>query len=150
MAGLPYKIKGNGGTSTLRTDENVDGFMEVIEEMIEENSIWFEEGTYQGGTTREVESINVYNEEFNGIGKFKRSTGEFMIFCQPDEDEIDDLMATGNFGGQTGWFSGQAKNLPPNQSSQPNVDNEMTPINSFESYVLGVTPVDSSASDWQI
>lgn len=148
LAGLPYKVKGNGGTSTLRTDETVDAFMDVIKEMVEDpNNIWFEEGIYQGGTTREEESINVYNEEYNRIGVFKRSTGEFITFCQPDEDEIYDLMATGNFGGQTGWFSGQAKNLPPNQSSQQNVANEMTPINSFESDVLGVTPVDSSAPD---
>jgi len=55
-------------------------------------------------------------------------------------------MQTENFGGQTGWFSGQAKNLAPNQSS-----NGITPTNSFESDVLGVTLVDgSSARDWQI
>lgn len=181
LAGLPYTIKKSGGTSTPITEENVDVFIDVVEGIVENpNSIWFEEGTYQGGTTREVESINVYNEEYNRIGIFKRSTGEFITFCQPDEDEIDDLMTTGNFVGQTGWFSGQAKNLPPNQSSQQNVANEMTPINSFESDVmgitpapefssvdevpnqgftplnsfesdvLGVTPVDFSAPDWQI
>jgi hypothetical protein len=147
LAGLPYFIKKNGGTSTLRTEKNVDVFTDVVEEIVENsNSIWFEGGTYQRGTTREVESINIYNEEKNRVAIFKRSTGEFITLCQPDEDEINDLMQTENFGGQTGWFSGQAKNLAPNQSS-----NGITPTNSFESDVLGVTLVDgSSARDWQI
>jgi hypothetical protein len=61
LAGLPYKIKKNGGTSTARTEENIDRFMDVVEEIVENpNSIWFEDGTYQGGTDREVESINIY------------------------------------------------------------------------------------------
>jgi hypothetical protein len=147
LADLPYSIKKNGGTSTLRIEKNVDVFTDVVEEIVENpNSIWFEGGTYQRGTTREIESINIYNEEKNRVAIFKRSTGEFITFCQPDEDEINDLMQTENFGGQTGWFSGQAKNLAPNQSS-----NGITPTNSFESDVLGVTPVDgSSARDWQI
>jgi len=181
LAGLPYKIKKNGGTSTLRTEANVDTFMDVVGKIVEDRkSIWFEEGSYQGGTTREVESINIYNEEENRIAIFKRSTGEFITFCEPTDIEIDDLMETGNFLGQLGWSSGQAKNLPPQVNSQQNVANEMTPIdsfesnvmgmtpspefspvdevpnpgftplNSFESDVLGITPVDSSASDWQI
>lgn len=123
--------------------------MDVVGEIVEDpNSIWFEEGIYQGGTTREVESINIYNEDENRIAIFKRLTGEFITFCQPDEDEINDLMETGNFGGQTGWFSGQAKNLPPNHSSQQTVSNEITPVNTFESDVMGITPLDSSSSDY--
>lgn len=67
--------------------------MDVVEKIVENpNSIWFEEGTFQGGTTREVESINIYNEEENRVAIFKKSTGEFITFCQPDEDEINDLM----------------------------------------------------------
>ena len=140
LAGLPYTINTKGGTSTPKTEENVDIFMGVVESVVEDpNSIWFEEGTYQGNTTREVESINIYNEEKNRVGIFMRSTGEFITFCQPDEDEINDLEKTGNFGGQTGWFNGQAKNLPPQQ----NVENDFTPVNSFESDVMGMSPITS-------
>lgn len=147
LSGLPYSIKKNGGTSTLRTEENVDVFMDVVEEIVENpNSIWFEEGTYQGGTTREEESINVYNEEYNRIAVFKKSTGEFITFCEPTRIERDNLKETGNFGGQIGWFSGQAKNFPPNQSSQQNVGHEMTPINSFESDVMGIRPAPEFSS----
>ena len=141
LAGLPYKIKKNGGTSTARTEENIDKFMDVVEEIIENpNSIWFEDGTYQGGTNREVESINIYNEEENRIAIFKRSTGEFMTFCEPNNDEIENLLEAGNFGGQLGWFSGQAKNLPPKVKAEQNVADEMTLIDSFESHVMRITP----------
>lgn len=141
LAGLPYKIKKNGGTSTARTEENIDRFMDVVEEIVENpNSIWFEDGTYQGGTNREVKSINIYNEEENRIAIFKRSTGEFMTFCEPNDDEREDLLETGNFGGQFGWFSGQAKNVLPKVKAEQNVADEITPIDSFESHVMGITP----------
>lgn len=61
LAGLPYKIKKNGGTSMVITEENIDKFMDVVEKIVENsNSILFEDGTYQSGTNREVESINIY------------------------------------------------------------------------------------------
>lgn len=138
IAGLPYSIKANGGTSTPKTEENVDIFMDVVEEVVKDlNSIWFEKGTYQGNTTRELESINVYNDESNRLAIFKRSTGEFVTLCEPTETEYEDLEETHNFGGQDNWFSGQAKNLP----LQQNVENEMTPVNRFESDVMGISQV---------
>jgi hypothetical protein len=101
LAGLPYSVKNNGSTSTLKTEENVDIFMDVVEEIVyDPNTLWFEEATYQGGTDREIESINLYSEEHNRIAVFLRSTGEFISFCEPDEDEKYDLMETENFGGQ--------------------------------------------------
>ena len=60
--------------------------MDLVEEIVENpHSIWFEDGTYQGGTTREVETINVYDDEYkNLVAIFKRSTGEFITVCQPN------------------------------------------------------------------
>jgi len=99
LSGLPYSVKKNGSTSTLKTEENVDVFMDVVEEMVyDPNSLWFEEGTYQGGTDRKVESINIYNEKHNRIAVFMRSTGEFITFCEPTLDELEDLSQTANFG----------------------------------------------------
>ena len=96
LAGLPYSIKKNGSTSTLKTEENVDIFMNAVEEIVydpnslwfETNSLWFEKGTYQGGTDREVESINIYNEKHNRIAVFLRSTGEFRTFCEPTLNQL--------------------------------------------------------------
>ena len=122
--------------------------MDVIEDIVENpNSIWFEEGTYQGGTDREVESINVYDEEKDLVTIFRRSTGEFMTICEPTEKEREDLLETGNFGGGFGWFSGQAKNVPPKVKQEQNVidettpiDSETTPRHSFKSDVMRITP----------
>nr|QUS63772.1 hypothetical protein [Haslea silbo] len=105
LAGLPYSIKKNGSTSTLKTEENVDMFMDTVEEIVyDPNNLWFEEGTYQGGTDRELESINIYNEKHNRIAVFLRSTGKFITVCESTLDELEDLSQTGNFGGQDNWF----------------------------------------------
>jgi hypothetical protein len=41
------------------------------------------------------------------------------------------LKQTGNVGGGKEWFSGQIRNLPPQQ----------TAVNTFESDVTGITPI---------
>ena len=181
VAGLPYRVKKNGGTSTMRTEKNIDEFMNVIEALIEDsNSVWFENGTYQGGTDRQVQSINLYNQEENRILIFKQSTGEFITFCEPTEAEGKNLLKTGNFGGQLGWFTSRARNMPPRIKTEENaiggitstncfesdvmgitpaceflsVDEgqnlKFTPLNNFESDVMGITPLDSSSLDYQI
>jgi hypothetical protein len=53
------------------------------------------------------------------------------MFWEPNDIELEDLMETGNFGGKDNWFSGQAKNSPPQQ----NFKSDFTPVNSFESDV---------------
>lgn len=73
LAGLPYSVKKNGGTSTLKSEENVDVFMDAVEEIVRDpNSRWFEEVTYQADTDRQIKSINVYNKEHNRIAIFWR------------------------------------------------------------------------------
>jgi len=141
LAGLPYIIKNNGGTLTLITEKNVDVFMDVVELIVEDpNSEWFEEGTYQQGTDREVDSINVFSEKHNRIAVFERETGQFITFCEPNQLEIDDLLETGNFGGGLNWFKG-GKNLPPVKPFEDTPLEKFTPLNSFESDVMGITPV---------
>ena len=56
---------------------------------------------------------------------------------QPNERE--ELKNTGNFGGGVGWFSGKVRNIPP--------VNSVTPVNSFESDVQEITPIDNSQID---
>lgn len=44
IAGLPYSIKNNGSTSTSKTEENVNNFMDLVEHVVHDpNSIWYEE-----------------------------------------------------------------------------------------------------------
>ena len=95
---------------------------------------------------------------------FKKSTGKFVTTCQLDQNEHDELLETGNFGGGKGWFSGQVKNLPPQQTAVNTFESDVmgitpispmdensspgfTPTSSFESDVTGITPIDNSQLD---
>lgn len=67
-----------------------------------------------------------------------------MTFCEPNDDQQEDLVKTGNFGGKFGWSSGQTKNVPPKVKAEQNVADETTPIDTFESHVMGITPAPAS------
>jgi len=145
LVGLPYTIKNNGSTSTLKTEENVDILMDVVEKIVyDPTNIWFEEGTYLDNSDRTLETVNVYNEKHNRIIRFLRETGEFITFCETTLPELEDLSQTGNFGGQDQWFGG-AKNMSPQKEFVSDFD--FTLRSSFESDVLGITAIDP---DWPI
>jgi hypothetical protein len=132
---LSYTIKANGGTKTEKTDDNALKMMRSIVDMPNRDNVrWFEDGTYQGGTDRGFEAIHIYDLDKQVIAVFKKSTGKFVTTCQLTEKEDAELKATGNFGGGKGWYSGQVRNLPPEQ---------ITPVNTFESEVMGMTPMTS-------
>ena len=57
------------------------------------------------------------------VAVFNKQTGNFVT--------TRELTSTHNFGGREGGFTGQAKNLPPQQ----------TAVNTFESDVKGMTPI---------
>lgn len=161
LANLPYKVKKDGRTSTLRTEENIIQFTDAVEKTIRNpNSIWFDKALYQDGTKREVKSINIYNVEEKRVAVFKRSTGEFITFCQPRiGKEETKLLETGNFGGKTTTpidnFDRHVRGTSPNPTYEfSSVDErqkrEFTPLNSFESDVMRMTPLDPSSLDYQI
>nr|WPV76467.1 hypothetical protein [Naviculales sp.] len=99
-----------------------------------DNIKWFDDGTYQAGTDREFEVIHIYDLDTRVIAVFKKDTGDFVTTCQLTEKEDAELKATGNFGGRKNWFSGQVRNLPP----QKNVERDFTPVDTFESEVMGM------------
>ena len=162
---LPYTVKANGGTKTEKSDDNALKMMRSIVDIPNRDNVqWFEDGTYQSGTDREFEAIHIYDLDKKVIAVFKKSTGKFVTTCQLDRDEHNELLKTGNFGGGKGWFSGQVKNFPPQQTAVNTFESdvmEMTPISpmdensspgftttsSFESDVMGITPIDNSQLD---
>lgn len=161
--GLPYTIKENRGTKTEKTNDNALKMMRSIVNMPNRNNVrWFENGTYQGNTNRSFEAIHIYDLDEEVIAVFKKSTGKFVTTCQLDRDEHNELLETGNFGGGKGWYSGQVKNLPPQQTPVDTFESDVmeitpvslmdensspnpgfTPISSFESDVMGITPIDN-------
>ena len=162
---LPYTLKANGGTKTEKNDDNALKMMRSIVDMPNRDNVrWFEHGTYQSGTDREFEAIHIYDLDKKVIAVFKKSTGKFVTTCQLDRDEHDELLETGNFGGGKVWFSGQVKNLPPQQTAVNTFESDVTgitpispmnensspgftPTSSFESDVMGITPIDKSQCD---
>lgn len=162
---LPYIVKANGGTKTEKTDDNALKMMQSIVDMPNRDNVqWFEDGTYQGGTDRGFEAIHIYDLDKKVIAVFKKSTKKFVTTCQLDGDEHDELLETGNFGGGKGWFSGQVKNLPPQQTAGNTFESDVTgitpispmnensspgftPTSSFESDVMGITSIDQSQFD---
>ena len=162
---LPYTEKANGGTKTEKTDDNALKMMRSIVDMPNRDNVrWFEDGTYQGGTDREFEAIHIYDLDKKVIAVFKKSTGKFVTTCELTAKEDAELKATGNFGGGKGWFSGQVKNLPPQQTAVNTFESDVmgitpispmdensspgfTPTSSFESDVMGITPIDNSQLD---
>jgi len=135
---LPYTIKDNGGTKTEKTDENALKMMRSVVDMPNrENVLWVDDGMYQAGTDREFKAIYIYDMDKRVIAVFKKDTGNFVTTCQLTEKEDAELKATGNFGGKKDWFSGQVRNLPPQQ----NVESDFTPVATFESEVMGITPI---------
>ena len=162
---LPYTVKYNGGTKIEKSNHNTLKMMRSIVDMPNRDNVqWFEDGTYQSGTDREFEAIHIYDLDKKVIAVFKKSTGKFVTTCQLDRDEHDELLETGNFGGGKGWFSGQVKNLPPQQTAVNTFESDVrgitpinpmnensspgfTPTSSFESDVMGITPIDKSQFD---
>ena len=162
---LPYTVKSNGGTKTKKSDDNTLKMMGSIVDMPNRNNVkWFEDGTYQDGTDRGFEAIHIYDLDKKVIAVFKKSTGKFVTTCQLDRDEPNELLKTGNFGGGKGWFSGQVRNLPPQQTAVNTFESDVTgitpispmnensspgftPTSSFENDVMGITPIDKSQFD---
>ena len=131
--GLSYTVKDNGGTQTEKTENNLWKFIGSIVDIPNRPNVkWFDHGTYQGGTNRGFDAVHIYDLDNQIIAVFRKDTGRFVTSCQLDRDEHIELLETGNFGGGTRWFSGQIRNLPP-----------VTPKNSFESDIKGLTPIDN-------
>lgn len=88
--------------------------MDGIEKLVtsESDAIqWFDNGTYQGVTSRGYDTIIVSDTEERIAVVFKKLTGEFSTTCRLDDDEHTELLETGNFGGGKDWFSSIAKNI---------------------------------------
>ena len=146
--GLLFEVKSNGGTKTQKTDENTLKMMQSIVDMPTRNNVqWFENGTYQGNTNRGFEAIHIYDIDNKIIAVFNKSTGDFVTTCQLSPDEHYELLETGNFGGGTGWFSGQVRNLPPERNDMNTVETDNTAITPIEDSSLDFTPRNSFEND---
>lgn len=165
--GLPYRVKNNGGTNTEKSDDNALSMMQSIADMpYRPNAVWFDQDdvTYQGGTDREFPAVYILDGDTRVVAVFNKQTGNFVTTFQLDEEEETELKTTHNYDGRKGYVSGQAKNLPPQQTAMNTFESDVTgitpispmdensspgftPTSSFESDVMGITPIDNSQLD---
>lgn len=134
LHGLPYSVKNNNGTKTEKSDDNALSMMQSIEDMPHRpNATWFDQDdvTYQGGTDRGFPAVYIWDDDTKVVAVFNKQTGNFVTTCLLTEEQETELKTTHNFGGIEVRLSGQAKNLPPQQ----------TAVNTFESDVTGITPI---------
>ena len=121
LHGLPYSVKNNGGTKIEKSDDTALAMMQSIEDMpYRPNAIWFDQDdvTHQVGTDLEFPAVHIFDDDTKVVAVFNKQTGNFATTCQLIEKQETELKATHNF--------------PPKG---------ITPINSFENDVMGITPV---------
>ena len=97
--GLPIDEKGR----TPKTGANALALRDSIVNMPNrKNTIWFDNGMYQGGTMRGYDSVNLYDPDTDVIAVFrKRSNGQYSLFattCKLTDMERDFFLSSdGNF-----------------------------------------------------
>lgn len=94
--GLPTNEKGK----TPKTEANALSLRDSLLNMPNrKNTIWFDNGMYQGGTDRGYDSVNLYDPDTDVIAVFrKRSNGQYSLFattCKLTDMERDFFLSSG-------------------------------------------------------
>ena len=94
--GLPTNEKGK----TPKTEANALSLRDSLLNMPNrKNTIWFDNGIYQGGTDRGYDSVNLYDPDTDVIAVFrKRSNGQYSLFattCKLTDMERDFFLSSG-------------------------------------------------------
>lgn len=147
--GLPV---GNNG-KTANNEANAIALRDSLVDMANrKNVIWYTDGQYQGGTDRGCDCVNLFDPDTNIIAVYKKEkdgNNLFLTTCTLNENEAAHLESTnGNFLTdnnlqQQNWVSGGmgiTPISPIDEKSSPG----FTPKSSFESDVMGITPLDKS------
>ena len=124
------------------------------------NIIWYEEGQYQGGTPRGAAAINLFDPDTKVISVFtEQDDGSYSFLTTAELTAMEEqhLIATnGNFVTERVLKEQQSVSTKVITSSSSTIDRNVenpsssnqgfSPSNSFESDVLGFTPIDIDAS----
>jgi len=151
--GLPV----GANRKTPKTEANALALRDSLLEMPNrEEIIWYTDGQYQGGTERGCDTVNLYDPETGVIAVYQQQpdgSNLFLTTCTLTDKEIDHLESTnGNFVTQEileqqNWVKNDITFVNPIYENNPmdaNSSPGFTSINSFESDVMGITPIDNS------
>lgn len=98
LHGCPVEANGKAARTEANALKVRD---EIIKSAKEPTTVWYENGQYQGGTARGINSINLYDSKKNIITVFEKradGTNKFLTTCRPTPTELDHFQSTnGNF-----------------------------------------------------
>lgn len=150
--GLP--VDNNG--KTPKTEANAIALRDSLVDMPNrENIVWYTDGQYQGETPRGGDCVNLFDPDTNVIAVYEKQpdgSNLFLTTCTLTDREEDHLKSTnGNFVTekileQQNWVSGDM-GITPISLMDENSSPGFTPTSSFESDVMGITPIDNSQSN---
>ena len=150
--GLP--VDNNG--KTLKTEANAIALRDSLVNMPNKaNIVWYTDGQYQGGTDHGCASVNLFDPDTNIIAVYEKQpdgSNLFLTTCTLTETERDHLKSTnGNFVTdkileQQNWVS-ESMEVTPISPMNENSSPGFTPTSSFESDIMGITPIDNSQLD---
>ena len=150
--GLPVGSNGK----TPKTEANALALRDSLIDMANnQDIIWYTDGQYQGGTQRGYDSVNLFDPNTNIIAVYqKQRDGSYLFLttCTLTDRESDHLKSTnGNFVtevilDQQNWVS-EGIGITPISPMDENSSPGFSPTSSFESDVMGITPIDNSQSN---
>ena len=151
-------VEDNG--KTPRTEENALALVDSIVDMPNrENIVWYTNGAYQGGTERGRNAVHLFDTVTNTIAVFeKQRDGSYLFLttCRLTPRERDHLEKTnGNFvteevlNNQDSVSIFKPKGMGSKSNSPMPRNLNFTPINSFESDIMGITPEENSQNKTQ-
>ena len=120
-----------------------------------ENIVWYTNGQYQGGTARGCDYVNLFDPDTNVIAVYEKQpdgSNLFLTTCTLTDRENDHLKSTnGNFVtekilDQQNWVS-EGIGITPISPMDENSSSGFSPTSSFESDIMGITPIDNSQSN---
>ena len=120
-----------------------------------EKIVWYTDGQYQGGTDRGCDCVNLFDPDTNVIAVYEKQpdgSNLFLTTCTLTERESDHLKSTnGNFVtekilDQQNWVN-EGIGITPISPMDENSSPGFSPTSSFESDVIGITPIDNSQSN---
>ena len=119
------------------------------------NIVWYTDGQYQGGTARGCDCVNLFDPDTNVIAVYEKQpdgSNLFLTTCTLTDRESDHLKSTnGNFVtekilDQQNWVS-EGIGITPISPMDENSSPGFSRTSSFESDVMGITPIDNSQSN---
>ena len=150
--GLPVGSNGK----TPKTESNAIALRDSLVDMPNRKKIvWYTGGQFQGGTARGCDCVNLFDRDTKLIAVYEKQpdgSNLFLTTCTLTDLESDHLDSTnGNFVTQKileqqNWVS-EGTEITPISPMDENSSPGFSPTSSFESDVMGITPIDNSQSN---